>query len=138
MTIPPVVREIFRDIGIAYLAVTHTVIHGEEVIEKISKLVGLKKEIERKFERRHTQMLTLATLAEVPQALNIVVTAIPKIQAAIPLIQKTVADINAAVADKQDPTKLTADLTNLLTDLTNDLSAISSLFPAPAPTTPAA
>ena len=94
--------------------------------------------VERRIHERRHNMINLTLLAEVPQALNLIVTAIPKVQAAIPLVQKTVADINQAVADGKNPAALTADLTNLLADLNNDLIAISSLFPAPAPTTPAA
>ena len=108
------------------------IVHWEEFSEKISKLFGIRKYIERRIgERRHETMFDIKSLLDLPQDLAVLATIVPRLQAAIPLIQQNVADLNQAVADQKDPVALANDVSKLLTDLSADLKLIGDLLPKP-------
>ena len=69
MTIPSLWREVFRDCGIAYLALVHTIIHGKEVYNTIKEWTGFAQDIERRIGDRRKHMNVL----EIPQFVKDVV-----------------------------------------------------------------
>ena len=117
------IREISHDVTHVIIMSIAYWLHRERKI--------LRDVISRKLERRHT-MIPLTVLAEIPQALTLVTTVVPKIEAAVPLISKTIADVNQAIKDGKNPTALQADLVTALTDIQNDLSTFAAFFPATA------
>ena len=115
--------------GIVIFA-TQLLVHWEDILDRFSSVLGLKKLIERR--KKHMNILTLLT--EGPTVLTDLLTAVAKIQADLPQFQKTAADLKQAAADKADPVKLNADITALLIDLQADMQDLAALIPQP-PTT---
>ena len=74
-------------------------------------------------------MIPLHAILELPQALTLVGSTVPKIQAAIPAITKTLGDIKQAASDREDLTKLVADLEVVLADAMADFNALAALLP---------
>ena len=95
MNVPPLVREIYRDIGIGVLLIKAAVVDGEEFIDKISRFVGIRKWIERQGERRHTMEKYLKL---------------------IPILEKLTTDLEAAAQSPQDEA-VVADIKALIADI---------------------
>lgn len=120
-----------------FLTIKAIVVDGEDFLEKISKLVGLRTFIERRIgERRHTMNFVSGLLLAEEEAVK-VSAFIAKLPTYLPLIQKNLADLQKAAADKSDPTALIADTSDLLTDLSSDLAVLQTVAPALTPTAPA-
>ena len=77
MTIPPLAREIYRDIVLGVLLIKAAVVDGEAFIDNVSKWSGIKKFIERQLgDRRHNM-----NVLELPTAVEDTVSLIKLIQA---------------------------------------------------------
>lgn len=125
---------------------TQIIVHWEDILDRFSSVLGLKKLIE----RRHNKMSLASVINGIALAEKdaLALSAfMAKLPTYLPEIQKQLGDLQKAMADKSDPTAEIADVSALLNDLNTDLSTVvpmvQNLLPslatqAPTTTTPAA
>lgn len=123
MTIPPIAREIYRDIGIGVLLIKAAVVDGDVFVEKVSKFVGLKEYITRQIGDRRTKMSLISTI-------KTAATEVAPLIELEPLIVKFVQDATAAAPE------LKADGEAILAKVESIFHAATPAVPATPPATP--
>jgi len=116
----------FTKISTGVIIITQWIVHWEDIIDRFSSLLGLKKMIERRHKMANP-------IADVQLALTI----LQQIRQALPTAAKAIVDLKQAWADKSDPTKASNDLAQVLTDVEPLINQVLALVP-PAATPPAA
>jgi hypothetical protein len=100
---------------------TQLLVHWEDILDRFSSLLGLKKILERR--NKH--------MGNILADLQLAMAAAAELKTALPVLGQAAADLKQAFADKADPTKATADLAAALDVVLPLIEQIVPLLPSP-------